>query len=111
MARKPTDIVHLKLRFAESLRRQLEREAARNHRSMNTEIIHRLEESIAETIANRAVDRDFKAAEEKMTRVYARVRARVARESLNSDEGLAAFNQEMLKEFPHLAPKDDGENK
>jgi Arc-like DNA binding domain len=111
VARKPTDIVHLKLRFAESLRRQLEREAARNHRSMNTEIIHRLEESIAETIANRAVDRDFKAAEEKMTRVYARVRARVARESLNSDEGLAAFNQEMWKEFPHLAPKDDGENK
>jgi hypothetical protein len=45
MARKPTDAVQLKLRFSEALRRRLEREAARNHRSMNTEIIHRLEDS------------------------------------------------------------------
>jgi hypothetical protein len=43
MARKPTDEVQLKLRFSEALRRRLERAAARNHRSMNTEIIHRLD--------------------------------------------------------------------
>jgi hypothetical protein len=47
MARKPTDIVQLKLRFSEALRRGLERAAARNNRSMNTEIIHRLQESLA----------------------------------------------------------------
>ena len=47
MARKPTDEVQLKLRFSEALRRRLERVAARNNRSMNTEIIHRLEESLA----------------------------------------------------------------
>ena len=47
MARKPTDEVQLKLRFLEALRRRLERVAARNNRSMNTEIIHRLEESLA----------------------------------------------------------------
>ena len=47
MARKPTDEVQLKLRFSEALRRRLERVAARNNRSMNTEIIHSLEESLA----------------------------------------------------------------
>ena len=47
MARKPTDEVQLKLRFSEALRRRLERVAGRNNRSMNTEIIHRLEESLA----------------------------------------------------------------
>jgi hypothetical protein len=46
MARKPTDTVQLKLRFSEDLRRRLEREAARNKRSMNTEIISRLEQSL-----------------------------------------------------------------
>jgi hypothetical protein len=46
VARKPTDPVKLQLRLNESLRRQLERRAARNARSMNAEIIHRLEESI-----------------------------------------------------------------
>ena len=47
MARKPTDEVQLKLRFSEALRRRLERVAGRNNRSMNTEILHRLEESLA----------------------------------------------------------------
>jgi hypothetical protein len=46
VARKPTDTVKLQLRLQENLRRRLERVAARNNRSMNTEIIHRLEESV-----------------------------------------------------------------
>jgi Arc-like DNA binding domain len=54
MARKSTDTVQLKLRFSETLRRKLERAAARNNRSMNTEIIHRLEESFALAAAERA---------------------------------------------------------
>jgi hypothetical protein len=45
MARKPTDIIKLNLRFPEALRRQLERAAADNNRSLNTEIISRLETS------------------------------------------------------------------
>jgi Arc-like DNA binding domain len=49
MARKPTAEVQLKLRFSESLRRRLEREAARNGRSMNSEIINRLERSFDTT--------------------------------------------------------------
>jgi Arc-like DNA binding domain len=47
VARKPTDTVKLQLRFSEATRRRLERAAARNNRSMNTEIIHRLEQSLA----------------------------------------------------------------
>jgi hypothetical protein len=45
MARKLTNTVQLNLRFSEALRRRLEREADRNDRSMNAEIIHRLEQS------------------------------------------------------------------
>ena len=45
MARKPTDEVQLKLRFDEKLRRRLAREAERNDRSMNAEIVLRLESS------------------------------------------------------------------
>jgi hypothetical protein len=45
MARKPTDEVQLKLRFDEKLRRRLARKAERNDRSMNAEIVLRLESS------------------------------------------------------------------
>jgi hypothetical protein len=45
VARKPTDEVQLKLRFDERLRRRIAKEAERNDRSMNAEIIHRLEQS------------------------------------------------------------------
>jgi hypothetical protein len=108
VARKPTDIVQLKLRFPESLRRQLEREAARNHRSMNTEIIHRLGESIEETIADRTAEREGK---EGVARALARFKARVGRELRANDEEMAVFNQEFWREFPQFAPKDDGEKK
>jgi plasmid stability protein len=46
MARKPTDEVQLKLRFQEGLRQRLEYLAARNQRSMNSEIIHALEQHV-----------------------------------------------------------------
>ena len=53
MPRKQTDTVHLKLRFSEKLRRRIEAAAGRNQQSMNTEIIHRLEESfLKETISD-----------------------------------------------------------
>src|SRR5262249_14797445 len=45
MARKPTDTAHLNLRYPEALRRRLERAAKNNDRSLNTEILHRLEQS------------------------------------------------------------------
>jgi hypothetical protein len=45
MARKPHETVQLKLRFPESLRRRLERDAGRNKQSMNSEIVSRLESS------------------------------------------------------------------
>jgi len=45
MARKPTDTAHLNLRYPEALRRRLERAAKKSGRSMNTEIVERLERS------------------------------------------------------------------
>jgi len=45
MARKKTDVVQLKLRFSETLRRRLEREAKQQKQSLNGEIISRLEQS------------------------------------------------------------------
>ena len=45
MARKPADPVKLNLRFTEALRLRLEKQATRNNRSMNEEIVRRLEES------------------------------------------------------------------
>ena len=45
MPRNPFDTVQLKLRFPEKLRLQIEAAADRNQRSMNAEIIERLEQS------------------------------------------------------------------
>lgn len=46
--KKPTEMVQLKLRFSERLRRRLEKAAADNDDSMNSEIIRRLEKSFHE---------------------------------------------------------------
>jgi Arc-like DNA binding domain len=46
MARNPTDTVKLQLRFHEALRRRLAREAKKHDRSLNAEIVHRLEQSL-----------------------------------------------------------------
>jgi Arc-like DNA binding domain len=43
--RAANDTVQLKIRLVETLRRRLEREAARNGHSMNSEIVQRLERS------------------------------------------------------------------
>ena len=45
MARKPTDTAHLNLRYPEALRRRLERAAMNGGRSLNSEIVERLEQS------------------------------------------------------------------
>ena len=45
MRRKPSETVQLKLRFPERLRVRIEAEAKKNDRSMNAEIVHRLEQS------------------------------------------------------------------
>jgi hypothetical protein len=45
VARKQSDTVQLKLRFPEKLRLRIEGAAERNQRSMNSEIVHRLEQS------------------------------------------------------------------
>ena len=57
MARKPTDTVQLNLRFSETLRRRLEREAARHDQSLNAEIVHRLEQSFRVPELEKTIDR------------------------------------------------------
>jgi hypothetical protein len=65
MARKLSDTVQLKLRFPEKLRQRIESTAGRNQRSMNAEIVHRLEQSfqkddqaaLAEATATAALDK------------------------------------------------------
>ena len=48
MVRKPTELRPIMTRIPEGLRRRLEKEAARNDRSMNAEIIARLWETFAD---------------------------------------------------------------
>jgi hypothetical protein len=45
MARKPADKVGIIVRFSEALRRRIEKAAKAHNRSMNSEIVGRLEES------------------------------------------------------------------
>jgi Arc-like DNA binding dprotein len=45
MAKKPSDPVKLNLRFNEALRSRLEKQATKNNRSLNEEIVRRLEDS------------------------------------------------------------------
>lgn len=46
MTRKPKDMVPLQVRMPEELRKKLKRMAAQDRRSMNAEIIWRLERSV-----------------------------------------------------------------
>ena len=52
---KPTDLRPVMTRIPEGLRRRLAKEAARSDRSMNAEIIHRLEQSFSAPDIARAV--------------------------------------------------------
>jgi len=49
MARKPTDIIKLQLRLPERLRRLIKEAAKQSKRSMNAEIVERLEQSLLRT--------------------------------------------------------------
>jgi len=70
MIRKLSETVQLKLRFPERLRLRIDAAANRNQRSMNAEIIDRLEQSfqrhdqlaVAEAAATTAVDKVMKLA-------------------------------------------------
>jgi hypothetical protein len=57
MARKPSDPVKLNLRFTEALRLRLEKQATKNNRSLNEEIVRRLEESFKGDDFTAAIER------------------------------------------------------
>jgi len=52
--RRKTDVVQFKLRLMESLRKKLEVAARSQHRSLNSEILHRLESTFSPEIEDEA---------------------------------------------------------
>ena len=66
MARKPDEMISLKLRFPERLRKQIEKAAAQSERSMNSEIIYLLQQALQfgdlEAVTRSAVEAAAKAA-------------------------------------------------
>lgn len=62
MARKPTEIVPLMLRLRESLRHRLEQVAKQADRSMNAEIVDRLEKSFSRDDLKKMLAQEFMAA-------------------------------------------------
>jgi flagellar motor switch protein FliG len=61
MVRKPADLVPLMLRLPEDLRRRIEREATRNQRSLNAEVVRRLEDSFRSEDSAQLIDKTAKA--------------------------------------------------
>jgi hypothetical protein len=59
VTRKPTDLVQLKLRFDERLRRRIDRAAKHNECSMNAEIIKRLEQSFEQVDEIEEIEKIF----------------------------------------------------
>src|SRR6266542_2890535 len=77
MHRPPTAIVNLKLRLEERLRRQLEREARKADRSMNAEIIDRLEKSFGEPALVERIQAAVKSGNEEFARRLVELRSTV----------------------------------
>src|SRR6266487_4808385 len=75
MHRLPTAIVNLKLRLEERLRRQLEREARKADRSMNAEIIDRLEKSFVEPALVERIDAAVKSGNDEVARRLAEIQS------------------------------------
>jgi hypothetical protein len=68
MPRAPTAIVNLKLRLEERLRHQLERAARKADRSMNSEIIDRLEKSFVEPALVERIDTAVRSGNDEVAR-------------------------------------------
>jgi hypothetical protein len=66
MARKPTEIVPLMLRLRESLRHRLEQTAKQADRSMNAEIVDRLEKSFSRDDQKEMIAQAVRAARQSM---------------------------------------------
>jgi hypothetical protein len=91
--RKPTDVIQINLRLRESLRRKLERSAAKHRSTLSNEIRIRLEDSFED----RSVKRDFTDLALDIENAWARFSARFLR--LDLEEQLATKLAEC-KELP-----------
>lgn len=91
MVRKRTDVVQLsKIRISEELRRKLVRDAEKNNRTLNGEIVHRLEESYLRV--------DFA----ELSRIAAREALRMVEERIRESEDPA--NQPTTSFYDALVP-------
>jgi hypothetical protein len=106
MARRPADEVQLKLRFRERLRQRLERAASKNSRSMNAEIVHRLEESFTEEDLATRVGRRLKADTDAMKREFDR-QARIMEEDLQLTRELNELSRKYKKLLEETGRKDE----
>jgi hypothetical protein len=118
MARKPSDTVQLKLRFPETLRRRLEREARRHGQSLNREIVSILEERFRESdVADRHAAAFADALGDEFMRLYRedKTRGQAAGEPPQPPlfplfEKEAHFSNSWTA-TPSLKTEDDGEKK
>jgi hypothetical protein len=78
MARKPGDTINLRVRMPEGLRKRLAAEAERSHRSLNSEIVWRLGQSLGPEGAE--FIREHETVEEHMKRVLDDIIARYTNE-------------------------------
>lgn len=88
MARKPTDIVPLMLRLREDLRRRLDNDARRNHRSLNAEVLARLEASYAKENLGKVIKQT---ADTVARSAHVKLAALIEETTLRLEEGLSQW--------------------
>jgi hypothetical protein len=76
--RKPTDLVNLKVRFTEAMRKRIEQEAKKNQRSLNGEIVYRLGVSFGEEGV--ALAAQFEEAEKEVARMFREIVSQIIKD-------------------------------
>jgi hypothetical protein len=76
--RRPTDLVNLKVRFTEAMRKRIEQEAKKNQRSLNGEIVYRLGVSFGEEGV--ALAAQFEEAEKEVARMFREIVSQIIKD-------------------------------
>jgi Arc-like DNA binding domain len=104
MVRKSQELRPVMTRIPEGLRRRLEREAELNRRSMNTEIVHRLDESFQteEAYGGRHMSAMFRALASHLALASAKAGRDWAKNDQVRDEIAQAFVDLLAKNLPQF---------
>ena len=118
MARKRDAVIKLNLRLPEALHRRLERIAARNNQSLNSEMIKRLEKSFnyewsaqLEEETSRIIRTGVIQMAQALARGDDEEMRRVARKALEERDKLIARERDKLIAQESQKPEGDGEKK